>query len=174
VKAYRINIAGLSNSNHHFEFEIGDQFFTQFGTDLLSKGSFHADIELDKHETFIEVDFVIKGVASLICDRSLEPFDYPVHTSHKMIFKYGDDDQEITDEIAIINREAVSLELGQYLYEFIALSVPMKKLHPRFQDEEEDGEGSIVYTSGGEEEDDDDKEDNNDIDPRWEQLKKLK
>lgn len=170
MQAYRINIVGLSNTLHHFSFEIGDNFFVQYGgADLLSKGRFTVNIALNKHETFIEVDFEISGSAQLICDRSLEPFDHPIHETHKIVFKYGNEDQEITDEIVMINRETVALELGQYIYEFIALAVPMKKLHPKFQDEnDEDMEGRIIYSSSDEIE----KEEN--IDPRWEQLKKLK
>ncbi len=51
-------------------------------------------------------NFKIKGIAKLICDRSLEPFDFPVEDMHnKIVFKYGDQDEEITDEIIIINRD---------------------------------------------------------------------
>lgn len=67
----------------------------------------------------------------------------------------------------MIHRGTETLELGQYIYEFIALAIPMKKLHPRFQDEPDD-EGSIIYTS------DTDKKEEEEIDPRWEKLKKLK
>jgi uncharacterized protein len=172
VGAYSVNIVGLSNKMHHFEYEIGEQFFRQYGSNLLSEGSFQANIALDKHETFIESEFKIKGTARLICDRSLEPFDYPIESNRKIVFKYGDANQELSDEIIMIHRETAVLELGQYIYEFIALMVPMKKLHPRFQHEPEDehSEGKIVYTSG-----DPDKTNNEDeIDPRWNILKKLK
>jgi uncharacterized metal-binding protein YceD (DUF177 family) len=171
LKAYSINIVGLSNKIHHFDFEVGNEFFKHFGADLLQEGgSFAVHVDLNKQETFIDADFTIKGIAKLICDRSLETFDYPIETHQKMVFKFGDEDQELTDEIVIINREAVTLQLGQYIYEFIALAVPMKKLHPRFKDEEDDDEveGKIIYSSG------DDKNDDENIDPRWEQLKKLK
>lgn len=173
--AYSINIVGLSNNLHHFDYEFGDEFFREYGTNLIEKGHFRADVELNKHETFLEVDFKIKGTATLLCDRSLEPFDFPIKSSHKIVFKYGDKDEEITDEIIMIHRDTVTLELGQYLYEFIGLDVPMKKLHPRFKDEEEAedeaSEGKIVYSSGDSTEDDSG-EDN--IDPRWNILKKLK
>jgi len=172
LKAYSVNIVGLSNKLHHFEFEVGGKFFDQYGKDIVSDGSFTATVELNKHETFIEAEFWIHGVANLICDRSLESFDYPVDTKHKMMFKFGEEDKEVTEEIMIINRDTVTLELGQYIYEFIALAIPMKRLHPRFgdEDEDDDGEGRIIYTSG----DDNEKDNNDDIDPRWEQLKKLK
>jgi uncharacterized metal-binding protein YceD (DUF177 family) len=55
------------------------------------------------------------------------------------------------------------------MYEFIALEIPIKKLHPRFEDETEDGtEGKIIYTSSTGQPDEET------IDPRWEKLKKLK
>jgi uncharacterized protein len=170
LKAYRINIAGLTNKVHPFDLEAGSEFFRQYGTDLLQEGSFTIHIDLNKQETFLEVDFKIEGTAKLICDRSLEPFDFPIKTHHRMVFKYGEQDEELTDEIVIINRETVSLDLGQYIYEFIGLAVPMKKLHPKFRDEEsneEEAEGKIIYSSA-------DKNKDENIDPRWEQLKKLK
>jgi uncharacterized protein len=173
--AYSINIVGLSNKQHHFHYEFGDEFFRKYGSDLVSEGTFRVDLMVDKHETFLEGEFKIKGTARLVCDRSLEPFDFPIENTHKIVFKYGDKDEEITDEIVIIHRETATLELGQYIYEFINLAIPLKRLHPRFQDEGEDesdlSEGKIVYTSEKEE---DETKDGKEIDPRWNILKKLK
>jgi uncharacterized protein len=171
VLAYGINIVGLSNKEHHFHYEFGDEFFRTYGTDLISEGTFQVDVLLNKHETFIEVEFKIVGNARLICDRSLEPFDYPIESNGKIVFKYGDEYQELTEEIVVIPRDTATLELGQYMYEFIALGVPLKKLHPRFQDEpNDDSEGKIVYSSGPTEE----QKNEEDADPRWNILKKLK
>lgn len=175
--AYGINIVGLSNKVHHFDYEFGDEFFRQYGTDLISKGNFRVAVELNKHETFIEADFKIKGAATLTCDRSLEPFEYPLKSDRKILFKYGDKNEEISDEIIMIHRDTATLELGQYIYEFIALAVPLKKLHPRFRaeesEEDEFAEGKIIYTSGDDAGSKDDDDENN-IDPRWNILKKLK
>jgi len=173
VGAYSINIVGLSNKEHQFQYEFGDGFFSKYGTNLVSEGEFQADLLLTKHETFIEVEFKIKGTAHLVCDRSLEPFDYPMESLNKIVFKYGDEHQEITEEIVIIPRDTATLEVGQYIYEFIGLGIPLKKLHPRFQDDsdlDDDSQGKIVYSSGTSEE----KKDEEEIDPRWNILKKLK
>lgn len=173
MAAYSINIVGLSNKEHHFHYEFGDEFFGKYGTNLISEGRFHADLLLSKHETFIEVEFKLSGTARLVCDRSLEPFDYPIESTNKIVFKYGDEHQEITEEIVIIPRDTATLEVGQYLYEFIGLAIPLKRLHPKFQDDsdlDDDSEGKIVYSSGTSEE----KKDEEEIDPRWNILKKLK
>jgi uncharacterized metal-binding protein YceD (DUF177 family) len=171
--AYRINIVGLSNKIHHFNFDLGAEFFRKYDSDLVSTGNFRVDVVLDKHETFIEAEFKIQGKVELTCDRSLEPFDFPIETTRKMLFKYGEKDEEITDEIMTISRETVSIELGQFIYEFITLAIPLKKLHPRFQDEvdEEDSEGKIVYSSSDKPTE---TKNGEEIDPRWNMLKKLK
>jgi uncharacterized protein len=174
LKAFKVNIIGLSNKVHHFDFEFGDEFFAQYGTDIVSKGSFKADVTLDKHETFIEAIFKVQGEAMLVCDRSLDPFKHPVKFEKKILFKYGEKTEELSDEIIMIARDSDSLELGQYIYEFIVLAIPMKKLHPRYQNENdaESAEGKIIYSSGRDSFDADSGDD--EIDPRWEKLKKLK
>ncbi len=172
--AFGVNIVGLSNAIHHFDFECGDMFFSKFGNTLVPEGKFNVNVALDKHETFIEAEFNITGVARLVCDRSLEAFDQPIKTNHKIVFKYGDKDEELSDEIVIIHRDTAKLELGHFCFEFIALAIPLKRLHPKFmeeEDEEDDIEGKVVYSTGPSEEEETKSED--EIDPRWNILKNL-
>ena len=164
MESFSVNIIGLSNNVHQFGFELGDEFFKQFGQDLLDKGIFKAKITLDKRETLIQADFRIEGTARLICDRSLEPFDYPMTLENQIMFKYGQEKKEISEDMVMITHETEKLDMGQYMYEFISLGIPMKKLHPKFQGEESD-QDSMIYRS--------DQEEKPDIDPRWEALKKL-
>jgi len=166
AKEFSINILGLSKSVHYFDFELNEGFFKQYGQEVVANGKFIARVSLDKRETFIEADFNITGNAFLVCDRSLEEFDFPLAIHKKVVFKYGEEPKEVSDEIIIITKDQDQLDLGQLMYEFIALQIPMKKLHPRFKDDE--NKEGLVYTSATK---DDDEEK---IDPRWEALKKLK
>jgi len=174
LKAFRVNIIGLSIKAHHFNFQLEDAFFKEYGTDLVSGGQFSAEVILEKKETFIGADFTLKGKANLVCDRSLEPFEEPLSIHKKIVFKYGEEEVELSDEIVVIRHDQAELDLGQYMYEFIVLEIPIKRLHPKFREEEEeeddDSEGKMVYTSTPDPDSDGDDE----IDPRWEQLKKLK
>jgi len=181
MERYCVNILGLSRNVHQFQYDFGAEFFKKYGTGLVSEGTFKVDVAIDKRETFLEANFSVKGSVKLVCDRSLDEFDYPIDVTPRIIFKYGNEDKEISDDVVMIHHGTESLELGQFIYEFIALAIPMKKLHPRFEDET-DEQGSIVYTSetedlpspkesgvlrtgqtGKKEE----------TDPRWEMLKKL-
>jgi uncharacterized protein len=165
AKEFSINVLGLSKSVHHFDFELNEGFFKQYGQEVVANGKFTARVSLDKRETFIEADFNITGNAFLVCDRSLEEFNYPLTIKKRVVFKYGEEPKEISDEIIIITKDQDQLDLGQLMYEFIALQIPMKRLHPRFKNDE--NKEGLVYTSATKEEDEK-------IDPRWEALKKLK
>lgn len=174
AREYTVNIVGLTNQVHHFDFEMGNDFFERYGSGLISEGSLEAEVTLDKRETFIDAIFSIRGTVKLVCDRSLDPFDEGIRSNRKLVFKYGDSNEEISDEIVMIQRDTERLELGQYIFEFIVLELPMKRLHPRFRDEEADDDsvGKIIYTSKSPKSEDD--TDGDSIDPRWEKLKKLK
>lgn len=171
MRDFTVNIIGLSNKTHHFDFELSDGFFEKYGKEVISTGLFDVHVALEKKETFIEVEFEISGSTQLICDRSLEPFDYVIKEKKMMVFKYGEEAQEISDEIMIITRDQVSLDLGQFIYEFIALSIPIKKVHPslRTEDEDDESEYKMIYSTSVE-----DEVKSEDTDPRWEKLKKLK
>jgi uncharacterized protein len=167
---FHVNIVGLSNKTHSFDYEFGSGFFDIYGRALLENGQFKAQVMLTKSETMIEANFHIEGTAHLICDRSLEPFDYPMNIDRRIVFKFGQEEKELSDEILVITREHERLDVGQYMYELIGVSLPMKRLHPKFQNEDlEESEIQLVYTSPVEKTGDDDA-----IDPRWEKLKKLK
>lgn len=163
MRDFVINIHGLSKDVHQFDYHLDDSFFKNFGQEVIQRGSLDAKVTLDKRETFIDTHFELQGSVELICDRSLEPFQYLISINRKIVFKLGEEEKEVSDEIQIISAQRDQLEMGQFMYEFILLEIPMKKLHPKF--ERESNEDSIVYSSSTEEDA---------IDPRWEALKKLK
>lgn len=167
---FNIDIYKLSNAIHQYDFEFGDTLFGEFEDGFVDKGKGKVNVSLEKNESFIKLTMIIDGNIELQCDRSLDLFDFPINIEKSIIFKYGEEEQELDDEIIIINRNRQSLNLAEFIYEFIGLEVPMKKLHPRFEDETDNDE--LIYSS-----ENDNKEVENkttDIDPRWEILKKLK
>lgn len=178
LNKYNIDIYGLEDKSYEYDYELGSAFFEEMQQDIIQKGDFKVRLKLDKSSTMIQLRFDIEGQVELLCDRSLEPFTEPVSTEGLMILKFGDHDEELTEEISIINRNTTRINVASYIFEFIALSLPMKKLHPdlRKQEDAEAGEEefeTLVYSSeqGTDEEPG---KDNEPVDPRWEALKKLK
>lgn len=172
LSQYVIDIVNLKTQNYRFEFKIDPSFFNHFSESEIEKGYLDCFLDLKKAEGFIEVNFNIQGAVELECDRSLDLFDYPVNLSKRMIFKFGDMDTEIDDEVEMISHNRQSIDMAQYIYEFISMEIPMKRLHPRYSDETQEENDGFFYTSSeqnaGEEDDPESR------DPRWEVLKKLK
>jgi uncharacterized metal-binding protein YceD (DUF177 family) len=173
LKKYIFSIAQLENKAYNLEIDGSDEFFKHFELESVNKGNFNALINLNKSETMIHLDFEISGVLNLICDRSLENFDFPFTTKESLILKFGDHDEDLADGIRLINRNAQSIDFSQEIYELITLTIPMKKLHPRFLDSlgDENEEGILVYST---EKPETNTKTENAIDPRWAALQNLK
>ena len=167
MKKFTIDIYRMRNQLHQFEYEIDAGFFGNFQQDLVNDGKLSARVDLEKSDSFIRMTLGLKGVVELTCDRSLEQFQHPIEETREVIFKYGDQECEIDHDVVMITRDTQQIDVGQYIFEFISLAVPMKKLHPRFLDDED--RGSLVYSSEIIEE-----EQTGEPDPRWDKLKRLK
>ena len=172
LRAYDIHIVGLDNKRYEYDFASDSTFFASLDQELIEKGDIQTHLILDKSETMIRLDFHITGFVEQTCDRSLDDYEEPVDTRQTMLLKFGDHNEELSDEIELIERNTTTVNVARYIFEFISLSLPMKRLHPRFRDDEEGDDeenGKIIYRSDSEEKEDD----QSGVDPRWEALRKL-
>ncbi|MEL6533928.1 MAG: DUF177 domain-containing protein [Bacteroidota bacterium] len=169
IKEYSIDIFGLKLGEHLFDYTIGDSFFQNFELSPVTKGQLETHLKLHKSERMITLIVSIQGEVELICDRSNDPFSHPLQLEEEVIFKFGDEDKELGDDVFQIHWDTQQLNVAQNLYEFVALAIPMKKLHPRFL-EDETFEDEIIFTAEPEE----DTSEEGSVDPRWEALKQLK
>lgn len=164
LKDYDIDLSKLNLGQFNYSFHIDDKFFELFDYSLVDHGSLRAELLLEKKTSFILLVFQIKGTVKLICDRSLDAFEFDLKTENEIVLKYGEEARELTDEIETIPFNTRQVNVAKYIYEFINVAIPMKKLHPRYSNES--AEDQIIFSSN------DDKEEN--LDPRWGELKKLK
>lgn len=177
MKEFEIGISRLRLGTHDFTFKIDDKFFEKFVESPVDKGVTNISLTLEKNERLISLEFKMRGEIELTCDRSLREFTHKFEIEPKLVFKFGEAFEEINEEMYIIPRDESSLDLAQYIYEFICLQVPMKCIHPDIEeDEEDDDEDMSLRYSSEEEEDSTDSTEANDeaIDPRWQDLMKLK
>lgn len=162
LNTYKIDIFRLENKQHLHEFEGNDDFFVALEQDLISKGNFKANVVLDKNETMIQMVYKIVGSVELTCDRSLDTFDFPVDITQKMILKFSDRTEEVTDELMLIDRNTQFINVAQDIFDFIGLQIPIKKLHPRFTQDEVTYESLMKKFEDEYEEDDLEDEDDDD------------
>jgi uncharacterized metal-binding protein YceD (DUF177 family) len=162
---FDIDLYKLAEGVHEFEFDFDSRFFDLFEDSIIEQGSGEIKVELNKASSMITLTISLDAEIELICDRSLDSFMYPVEESNEVRLKFGDHWEELNDDLILIPANTQKVDIAQFVYEFLTLAMPMKKLHPRYKDQED---FSII---DGE---DTDPSSDEPIDPRWNELKKLK
>ncbi|RJE70915.1 MULTISPECIES: DUF177 domain-containing protein [Reichenbachiella] len=175
-KHFKIDIFGLKLGSHDFSFEFDKSLFEKNEDSVIEAGQGRCDIQLIKKERLIEVNFDISGTIVLLCDRSLESFDYPIDIQEQLILKYGEEFDDSQDDIWTIPDGQQSINVEKNIFDYLTLAVPMKKIHPKFEeegDEDDEYELELVYSSDVEEEETESTPEE-EIDPRWALLKNIK
>jgi uncharacterized protein len=165
---FEINLIGLKEGMHEFDYQIDASFFEAFDQEILDKGGLKVHLTLHKKESFLELLFGIAGSIELVCDRSLEVFDHPLRLQEKMILKFGEEAEVISEEMEVISFGTQSINVARYIFDFISVAVPMKRIHPKYA-----GDEPMQYTSATENPSKQ-QSDSEEIDPRWKELLKLK
>ena len=76
-----------------------------------------------------EMNFQMEGVVMVPCDRCLDDMELPIDTHNRLVVKFGKEYAEESDEVVVIPEEEGAINLAWFLYEFIALAIPMKHVH---------------------------------------------
>ncbi|MFT4526301.1 MAG: hypothetical protein ACI9FU_001181 [Granulosicoccus sp.] len=124
----KVRLSGLSTGEHSFKYKLGQAFFSSFESELLEKGEVDVDLILLKKETHYELTFDFSGWIASSCDRCLVDYHHPISSTNKLFAKLGEDYQELSDEMVVIPRSEHELDAGQWVFEFILMAVPMKKV----------------------------------------------
>ena len=134
IRHFSIPLKGLKDGNHSFQFEVDDHFFRFFENQEIHEGNFMVFLEFDKKPGVSVMEFVLEGHARMNCDRCLEPINLPIHGEFRLLLKFGDE-EESNDEVMYVDAEISILPLGQLIYEFIILSIPLVRTY-NCQDED--------------------------------------
>ncbi|RAJ14008.1 YceD family protein [Arenibacter echinorum] len=169
-KEFIIPFSGLKQGKHEFEFTIENTFFESFEYDEFNGADIKLDVTLNKMSTMMELEMKARGTVNVNCDLTSEPYDQKIKADLELVVKFGDEYNNDNDEILIIPHSEYQINIAQYVYEMLVLSVPLKKVHPGVLDGTLQSE---VLDKLEELQPKDTKENKEDIDPRWDALKKL-
>jgi uncharacterized metal-binding protein YceD (DUF177 family) len=175
-KEYLIPFIGLKLGKHHFEYQISNAFFEIFDYDEYENSDIKVNVVLEKKNTMLEVSFKHKGSIYVPCDVTGEDFDLPIKGKMNLIVRFGEEYNDDNEQLLILPFGEFEINISQYIYEMIVLSVPLRRVHPGVKDgslktEALDKLKELAVTELKEEENKENKEE--DIDPRWDKLKQL-
>ena len=171
-KDFVIQFVGLGVGEHEYEFNVTDKFFESLDYSEIKQGNIIVKLVLLKQSTMMVFQFNISGTVNVNCDRCFGEFDLPISGDYKLIVKMGgyevgDED----DDIISIAANEHELNISQFVYEYIMLSLPLKRVHPDDKDGNSTCDKEVLDKLNDyivEEEEGDSK------DPRWDGLKDIK
>ena len=173
LKEYLIPFAGLKIEKHQFDYQLDNTFFGHFEYDEFNDASIKVTVVLEKKSTMLELDFKHKGTVNVPCDVSGEEFDMPIKGKLKLLIKFGEEFNDENEELLILPHGEFEIDIAQYIYEMIVLSVPLRRVHPGVKDGSLKTEAlSKLNELKVQEVKKENKEEEN-IDPRWDKLKQL-
>lgn len=134
LKEFNIPFVGLKEGSHLFEYQIDKKFFEAFQFDEFDNAQVKTTVAFVKKSTLFELSFTINGTVTVPCDVTNELFDLPIAGDLNLVVKFGPEFNDEHDEILILPHEAYQINVAQYIYELIVLSVPTKRIHPSVTD----------------------------------------
>ena len=143
------------------------------GTEV-KQGKVNVTIKVLRASSAYELNFHTKGVVIVECDRCLSEMEMPIEADNKLVVTLGETYSEMSDEHITVSEEEGTINVAWFMYEFIVLALPLKRVHKagdcdeemaaklrEYSVEQADGNAETVSANGK-------------IDARWETLRKLK
>lgn len=173
---YVIQYSGLKLGSHLYDFEIGKAFFESFEFSEVENCEVQVKMNMEKSSTMLVLLFDISGTVEFPCDRCLEPVAIPISGNYRQVVKFSDfEESNEDDEIIILPTAEYEIDVTKLIYDFIMLSIPLKRAHEEGGCDEELVEKLNDFLIEELPEEDTDSEiDEEDIDPRWKALMDLK
>lgn len=151
-REFEIAYVGLKNGTHTYTYDIGKEFFDLMSADSsdFENVSVQVAVIFDMHPNFFSLKFNINGSVDVPCDRCGEVFTLPLWDEFDLIIKLkepsglpAEEEREDDGDIVFISKNETIIDLSEYIYEFVLLSIPMQRVHPT------DEEGNATCSKEG-------------------------
>ncbi len=126
---YKIPLKSLVTAQE-YTFLLDDKFFKDIDGEEFKKGNITAKVTVKKITGAYEMVFEMEGTVKVPCDRCLDDVEMPVDYKGKLFVKLGKTYSEESDDIIVIPEDEGELNIAWFFYEFAALTLPIKRIHP--------------------------------------------
>ena len=168
-ESLKIDLKGLQEGLTTLEYTLDDTYFQEIESSEISAGQVHVKVEVRKTRMFWELMLHTEGLVTIPCNLCMDDMEQPIAADNRLVVKLGEENNE-DDELVIVDEDEGILDLSWYIYEFIALAIPIRHVHAP-------GKCNAAMMKVLEEHSTDrssDEESTTSVDPRWEKLKNIK
>lgn len=131
-REFEIAFVGLKPGVHEYGYEIDDRFFEAFQQQDFRNCKANVKLFLDKKNGFMMLRFEIGGTLEVTCDRCNSNLPLELWDEFNITIKMVEEpevmnDQEDDPDVYYISRGESHIDVANWIYEFINLSIPMQK-----------------------------------------------
>jgi uncharacterized metal-binding protein YceD (DUF177 family) len=135
-RVFEIAWQGLKLGEHELIFDLDDKFLMwKYPETEYKQLNVQIKVTFDKQVNFFMFHFNIDGSLVVPCDRCGEEFELSLWDEFDLLVKLNDveDEDQIEEEadVVFISRSETVLDISDWLYEFLMLSIPLQKIHPQ-------------------------------------------
>ena len=164
-----VQFSGLKTGRYEYSYALDNAFFEEYENEELREGKVDFEVVLERRERMLVFTFSFKGMVKTTCDRCLGEMEVPVEGEGHLCVKFSDTETSEDEDVVFLPEGAYQIDLAQWMYEYVVVSMPMQHVHPEGECDPEmlkfisnEAEESEVRELGEEE-----------SDPRWDALKQL-
>jgi len=131
-REFEIAFVGLKPGVHEFLYDVKDSFFEEYGSQDFRNTQATVRLFLEKNAGFMRLRFEVGGKTDVTCDRCASELPFQLFDEFNLTVKMVEDpelmnDQEEDPDVYYIARGESHLDVKNWIYEFVNLSIPMQK-----------------------------------------------
>ncbi|MDE5815390.1 MAG: DUF177 domain-containing protein [Alistipes sp.] len=128
---YAVAFKELKPGGYDYAFSIDGALFRNYENAEIKEASCSVQVHLERAATQLTFDVRITGEVVVPCDRCLEDCRVPVDFEGQLLVRFSDlPADEYDGEVLWLPPAEKDVDLTQYLYESIVLSLPYQRVHP--------------------------------------------
>ena len=114
MQPFVVSLPDLGGGPKLFEWRAGHEFFESFGNTEILDADIVVTARVSDRGLTVKADCEIHGGVTVACDRCLEDLVIPVDASFEETY----------------TPESGELDLGQDVYDYVCISIPLQRTHP--------------------------------------------
>ncbi|MEE1310155.1 MAG: DUF177 domain-containing protein [Bacteroidaceae bacterium] len=153
LDGYKVDLKGMATDTVSYRWQADNDFFSAVQGSEIKQGLLDVALRVKRTSGAYELEFQLQGEVEVTCDRCLESMNQPIDAFCTLRVVMGEDFVDDGDVVVVPEREGF-INVAWNIYEFAALQIPLRHVHPDCEALSESSEEERV-------------------DPRWADLKKL-
>jgi len=130
---FEIAFVGLKPGIHEYNYSIDDRFFEAYQQQDFRNCTANVKLSLDKKSSFMLLKFEMGGKLEVNCDRCNSNLPMELWDEFNITVKLVDEpelmnNQEDDPDVYYLSRGESHIDVANWIYEFINLSIPMQKV----------------------------------------------